>query len=64
MTVQNVVAVLSLIVATITLIYLVKYVRATETIADQSVNQSEATFKPAVVVRPGERMGSRQFLSP
>jgi hypothetical protein len=53
MTVQDVVAVFSLIVATITLIYLVKYVRATETIADQSLNQSEAAFRPAVVVKSG-----------
>jgi len=43
----------SLAVATIGLLYLIKYVRATESIATQSVNQSEAAFKPAVVVRPG-----------
>lgn len=43
----------SLAVATIGLLYLVKYVRATEMIADQSVNQSEAAFRPAVVLKSG-----------
>src|SRR6266481_379532 len=53
MTGQNVVAVLSLIVAAVVLLYLIIYVKATETIAKQSLEQTEAVFRPAVVVKPG-----------
>jgi hypothetical protein len=40
----------SLIVAVLTLFYLIQYVGYTKTIAKEAGNQSEATFKPAVVV--------------
>ena len=40
---------LSLIVSIVTLVFLIKYVRATETIAKQSREQVEAAFRPALV---------------
>jgi hypothetical protein len=55
MQVSNWIALASLIVAIITLCYLIEYVKATKTIARQSVEQVEATFRPAVVVVPGTR---------
>jgi hypothetical protein len=39
----------SLIVAVVGLVYLVRYVNYTKTIAEQSIIQSEAVFKPAVI---------------
>jgi hypothetical protein len=44
----------SLVVAAIGLVYLVKYVRHTKEIAEQSVIQTEATFKPAVIAVHGD----------
>jgi hypothetical protein len=38
-----------LVLAVITLIYLVRYVRYTKKIADHTVIQAEATFKPAII---------------
>lgn len=43
----------NLIIAAVTLYFLIVYVRATKTIAQQSIEQVEATFWPAVVVIPG-----------
>lgn len=39
----------SLIVGVIGLVFLVQYVRHTKTIAEQTVAQTEATFKPAII---------------
>jgi hypothetical protein len=47
---------LSLLVSVATLIYLIKYVHATNTIAAQSIRQAEATFRPALVCVPGRNM--------
>ncbi len=43
----------SLVVAIVALRYLVTYVKATESIARQSIEQVEATFRPAIVAVPG-----------
>ena len=43
----------SLVVAIVALRYLVIYVKATESIARQSIEQVEATFRPAIVAVPG-----------
>jgi hypothetical protein len=38
-----------LVVAAVGLVFLIKYVRYTRKIAEQAANQSEASFKPAIV---------------
>jgi hypothetical protein len=43
----------ALTISVVTLAFLIKYVRATEIIAKQSVQQVEATFRPAIVAVPG-----------
>jgi len=48
---------LSLIISAATLVYLIKYVRATDVIAKQSVQQVEATFRPAIVAVTDPRDG-------
>jgi hypothetical protein len=45
--------ILMLAISATTLVYLIKYVRATNKIAQQSIRQVEATFRPAVVCIPG-----------
>jgi hypothetical protein len=47
------IALASLVVAIVTLRYLIVYVGATKTIAMQSIEQVEATFRPAIVAIPG-----------
>jgi hypothetical protein len=44
---------LSLVISIATLGFLIKYVRATETIAKQSIEQVEAVFRPALVAQVG-----------
>jgi hypothetical protein len=43
----------SLIVAVVGLVYLVRYVAYTKTIAEQAIIQSEAVFKPAIIAVHG-----------
>ena len=43
----------SLAISAVTLAFLVKYVRSTEIIARQSVQQVESTFRPAIVAQAG-----------
>src|SRR5437879_11211910 len=50
---QNIIAVSSLAIGVFTLRYLIVYVKATRVIADQSVLQTEAQSRPAVVVQFG-----------
>jgi len=50
----NWIALANLIISAITLYFLIVYVRATKTIAQQSINQVEATFWPAIVIVPGD----------
>jgi hypothetical protein len=45
----------SLAISAVTLAFLIKYVRATEIIAKQSIQQVEATFRPAIVAVEGSR---------
>jgi hypothetical protein len=59
---QNVVALLSLIVAAIGLYYLIVYVKATKIIATQSMEQSEATSRPAVVAKGGPSVDDSPIL--
>jgi hypothetical protein len=59
---QNGIALLSLIVAAIGLRFLVSYVRATRVIAKQSIEQSEATSRPAVVVKGGSSIEAAPIL--
>ena len=47
----------SLTISALTLAYLIKYVRATDIIAQQSVQQVEATFRPAIVAFADPRGG-------
>jgi hypothetical protein len=49
----NLIALGSLIVAAIGLRYLVRYVEFTRRISEEAVNQTEASFKPAVIAIPG-----------
>ena len=44
----------SLLVAAIGLRYLVRYVEYTKRIAEEAVNQTEASFKPAIIALPGQ----------
>src|ERR1700739_1743386 len=43
----------SLIVAAIGLYYLIRYVEYTRQISGEAVNQTEASFKPAIIALPG-----------
>lgn len=47
----------SLTISALTMAYLIKYVRATDIIAKQSVQQVEATFRPAIVAFADPRGG-------
>ena len=47
----------SLTISAVTLVYLIKYVSATDIIARQSVQQVEATFRPAIVAITDPRDG-------
>ncbi len=56
MSVQNVIAFLSLIVAAVGLRYLIIYVKATKTIAAQSVEQPKAALRPTAATRFGSAL--------
>jgi hypothetical protein len=53
---QTLIPLLSLLVSALALGYLIKYVKATEIIARQSVEQVEATARPAIVCVNGPRL--------
>ncbi|MGC2194627.1 MAG: hypothetical protein WA628_08120 [Terriglobales bacterium] len=55
--INDIVALASLAVAVVTLSYLITYVKATKMIAEQSVLQTEAQSRPAVVVKPATSAG-------
>lgn len=49
----NCIAAVSLLVSVVTLVFLVSYVRATRRIASASLEQVEASFRPAIAVESG-----------